>query len=258
MKAGMPRWFENKVFRKSQTYMPSSFGGLGIPSLVDWTQDQKCCNIYKAYCLDHQPGLLKPKQNEKSWHRGQEFQEQLISLGNAMEGKSFQEAWLETRSRLDSGTTTESGSRRIQRQVYKEFVRIDEPCSLTGTKEATPPAFYNGRSDLKTVRPNRRSRQILQQKARLYHNNKVLVDSIPYNQVDMEDLHMKRPGLWVEREVLQEALKIRFSVPRLGFTTRLFDGEVGNFTSDTECSYDELGISARFELYEFDLDQMSV
>jgi hypothetical protein len=167
----------------------------------------------------------------------------MVNIGSVMGGMSFQEAWSETQSRLDSGSSTESGSKRIQREIYKDFVRIDEPCTLIGTKEATAPAVFNGRSDLQTVRPNRRSRQILSYKARLYHKNKSLVDSIPYDQIDMDNLHMKRPGLWVERRVLQETLRIGFSVPRLGIPTSLFDGRIGNYTSD-----------ALYSLYEFEQD----
>jgi hypothetical protein len=252
LRAGMPRWFETKVYRKATTYMPSSFGGLGIPSRVDWTQDSKACSIYKAYCLNHNPGLLTPVHADAAWHRGQEFKSQLVNLGPLLEGKTFQEAWSETRSRIDSGSTTASGSKRIQREIYKDFVRIDEPCTLIGTKESTPSEVFSGRSSSKTVRPNRRARQVLIQKARLYHKNQILVDSIPYDQVDMADLHMKRPGLWVERRVLQENLRIGFSVPRLGFTTRLFDGSVGNFTSDTECPV--FGTEVADTIFEFEYD----
>jgi hypothetical protein len=154
-----------------------------------------------------------------------------------MEGKTFREAWIETQERIDQGSNTASGSRRVQREIFREYVRVDEPLSLIGTKESTAPAVFNGRSELAVVKPDRRSRQILQQKARLFHNNRELVDSIPYNQVDMEELHTKRPGLWIQRKVLQENLRISFSVPRMVIPSRFFDGQVGNYVTDVEQLY---------------------
>lgn len=237
LRAGMPRWFETKIFKNPQSYMPSAFGGLGIPSTVHWWESEKCCKIYKTYCLDHCPGLLTKKVQDKSWHRGQEFHEQVVHLGTLMEGKTFREAWIETQERIDQGSNTASGSRRVQREIFREYVRVDEPLSLIGTKESTAPAVFNGRSELAVVKPDRRSRQILQQKARLFHNNRELVDSIPYNQVDMEELHTKRPGLWIQRKVLQENLRISFSVPRMVIPSRFFDGQVGNYVTDVEQLY---------------------
>lgn len=258
LRAGMPRWFETKVYKKYQTYMPSSFGGLGIPSRVDWIIDEKSCSLYKTYCLNHQPGLLKTPAKHRAWHRGQEFNEQLTTVGGILGGKSFEEAWDETVSRLDSGMTTASGAKRIQRQILYDYVRIDEPCTVIGTKESAPAEVYNQRASPKMVKPFRRSRQILNQKARLYHINRELVDSIPYSQVDMENLHKKRPGLWVEREVLQSTLGIRFSAPRLSFATRLFDGMVGNFVYDLDPpSYGDNLQDPVESVFEFDYEDLS-
>jgi hypothetical protein len=254
LRGGMPKWFETKVYKKDQAYMPSSFGGLGIPSRIDWTQSSKCCSIYKTYCLNHVPGLLTQSAKQRAWHRGQEFNEQVLDISSNLGGKTFNEIWRDTQDRLDSGSSTPSGSKRVQRTIYKEYVRIDEPCVILGTKESTPAMVYTKAALQSVIKPNRRSRQVLIQKARLYHINNSLVDSIPYEQVDMADLHKKRPGIWISRGALHERLKIAFSAPKLGFSTAFLDGQVRNFASDSSSPYYGGSEEDREFEYIFDFD----
>jgi hypothetical protein len=233
MKAGMPAWFENKMFKKQQSYMPSSFGGLGIPSNNNWTLNEKCFSIFKAHCLEHYENLLLPRKlQDSTWHRGIEFKSQISDISELVGGIRFHEAWSKTQSKIDEGSETPSGSRRVQREIYKEYIRIDEPCDLLGTKEAAAPAVYSGRFNDKIVKPNMRSRQILSKKAQLYKCNRELVDSIPWTQIEVNDLHLKRPGIWAPRKDVLELLGIGFSAPSMHFSSRFLSGTGQNFALD--------------------------
>ena len=117
--------------------------------------------------------------------------------------------------------------------------------------------MFSGKFNDKIIKPDMRARQILVRKAKTYVNNRDLVDSIPWNQVQVSDLHMKRPGIWAPREDVQRVLGIGFSTPRLRFSARFLSGQTGNFAQDKVVSYPECLDSLHEEEDIYEIDNLS-
>jgi hypothetical protein len=244
IRAGMPSFFEERVFRDPLAYMPTKRGGLGIPnSYYEWMNNRaEDVDLMQrtAYVLRTDPTMVEEKT--KTWTRGIVFQQKYMNLEPLKEGivavKEYRDVFRQTVESLDIGSTTPSSMRRVTKTIHQNYVNLMMPNPLIGSKESVFSEVYSGRAQKQMVRRKRRSRQVLAALRRVARENAGVILDIPSQDIDWNNL----PGLWVSRADIHTALGISSFAPGLTLSRSYFEGVAGKFELSETMS--QVGISS--------------
>mgnify|MGYP003572089936 CR=1 FL=1 len=238
LRAGMPSFFEERVFRDPIAYMPTNRGGLGIPnSYYEWMETQaEDIDLMQrtAYVLKTDPTMVDEKT--KTWTRGIVFQQKYMDLGPLREGivaaKEYRDVVRDTITSLDVGSTTPSSMRRVTKAVHQNYINLMMPNPLIGSKESVFSEIYSGRAQKQMVCRKRRSRQVLAAMRRVARENSGVILDIPKQDIDWNNI----PGLWVSRTDIHNALGCSPFAPGLTLTRSYFEGRAGRYELDETLS----------------------
>jgi len=231
VRAGLPSYFEKKVYKNGLCFLPTQLGGLGIPSpLTEWT-DSMHVLAYGSTIKKIEPFAEPTGKFRRIWERSIEKYSEVrnFSLINDHDGLDTQSAFELTKESL-SVITEESGApsnSRVLRTMHKERINIMEPQTLLGNKESPYAAMFRNQCISKVVNQKARAGphlRIAMLKAKsLEHLHRPVIYSLDPSE---------KMGFWVERSALYLKLNIGFYVPSLFIEKDFFEGESGAYAPD--------------------------
>jgi hypothetical protein len=230
LRLAMPKFFEAKVSQSMVTYMPTRVGGIGVPSRFNFKIDKTCNMIAKVRTLERLEYESLSKMNVRTtWERGKEqraalfnFME-LISL-DQVEIKDSETVFTEITESLSVSTMSAPPSkRRVQHQMYQEYIDLSQPNSLLGTKEIPYVAMLRGDSKTQKVKPKSRTMAYIRQETKRCN---ALSKHLDLNFVLEWDNIPSRPGLFISREALLNALNVANYAPSLSISKNFFYGRL--------------------------------
>jgi len=178
----MPSWFEMNIVNDEFAFLPTQFGGLGIPNLYvgDWKP-----GIYNMMRVIEYQSLVGLKLDRKTktlikWERGLEFQcptiDHLLTLGKPLAELilTAPEAFDKTKEKILSNSDAESvGNWRVTKQLYRDYVDITKNVTLVGDKESAYTAYMLRGTVDQVIPKKKRARQVLSE---VRKNAMILID----------------------------------------------------------------------------------
>jgi hypothetical protein len=238
LRLAMPKFFESKVSQSMVTYMPTRVGGIGVPSRFNYYNDKTANMIAKVRILERleYEDLSKVKVRT-TWERGKEqrtalynFME-LLSL-DQVEIKDSETVFTQITEALSVSTMSAAPSkRRVQHQMYKEYIDLSQPNSLLGNKEIPYVAMLRGESKTEKVKPKSRTMAYIRQETKRCNALSKHLDldfDFDWNRIP------SRPGMFISREALLNALEVTNYAPSLFLSKKFFFGKLDlmNFNCD--------------------------
>jgi len=232
IRAGMPSYFEKKVYMKGLCYLPSGLGGLGIPNTItEWTEAMHTLAYgFTAQKID--PTFCPSGKYKRVWERSMVKYSEIhnFSAQAGLDGVSSFEAFEQTRETLSvcSSVGPPSNS-RVLRTMHRERVNIMEPQTLLGNKESPYAAVFRGSAKIQDVNAKMRSGPRLRE---------LMNKAQAYKQMRRPLVYSVDPGIkigfWVTREDLYSNLEVGFYIPSLYINIGFFEGVDGVYSPDID------------------------
>jgi hypothetical protein len=209
----MPTYADKKVMCNMQSYLPSWYGGIGIPTqfLEEVMSDKKVNTLARRF-VRYRTSLMAD-QSGQIWERGIESFMKKFNI-MAYLGVDFEslpdtpKIFAEVQERITTlYASTQVGRRRVMRTVHEEFVNVSKPCSLMTAKEQPYVKVASGSFKLMTIKPLRAG-QRLRAMARMLKDTEP-VDLLPPRE------EILTAGLWMARSELKQRTGTFFVVPNL-------------------------------------------
>jgi hypothetical protein len=230
LKAGMPSFFEKKVYSKGLGFLPSMLGGLGIPSRTNsWTHSMHILAANTVLRRTEPDLMPEGRKFIRIWERSMEMMTQVHNFATiqGLDPMSTKEKFQELQEAMSISNSSEAGppsNKRVKRQMLKTCIDITKPQALLGNKMAIYAAVYRGESDIATVDHKKRAgpvlRELLQRANSLRRHLRPIVYTIDPSV---------GAGIWVEREMIHASLQVSFYVPSTDIKLDFFEGIAGSY-----------------------------
>jgi hypothetical protein len=232
VRAGMPSYFEKKVYAKGLCYLPSGLGGLGIPNTItEWTEAMHTLAYgFTAQKID--PLFCPTGRYKRVWERSMVKYAEVHNFSSMtdLSGMSSREAFEETKESLSvSSSVGPPSNNRVVRTMHRERVNIMEPQTLLGNKESPYASVYRGTTSIQSVNAKVRAGPRLREamnKAQAYRSimRPLVYDVEPGIKI----------GYWVLREDLYANLAVGFYIPSLYIGIGFFEGNDGVYSPEID------------------------
>jgi len=224
----MPSWLEEKILKNKLSYLPTVYGGLGIP-LPDNIRIEEDEQILKIALQIQKDAMLWDDRTEKVvFERG--ITQRDILVGNLIRKVMFDQEPLSRREaeerarariQLESGNTNRSVSNMaVTKRVFKDYLDLSGEIPVVDSKENAYVALG--------LDPNKKIGIVKKERARQYLaklSRKIAKLPEP-GQLDKLDpgfgKFFKRPGAFVDKDSVLETLQTGFACPSLKIPRRLF------------------------------------
>jgi hypothetical protein len=269
----MPSWYEIKLVKDKYAYVPTAFGGLGIPM------------TYRSVVEDPEVGLglrsIEYRQLEglkldrkaggfQIWERGLAYQvpnldELLAPILDGLEAHDAcltpEEAWDRTREELISNSAYDTVANfRVAKQMYKDYVDICGNVPIVSDKESAYTAYTLGGAVIQVTPKRRRARQVLARLKRdVFVMNERGLIPFDYELKAKESLgklyweteygitdKLPKKQLFLKRTVLEETFKTGLIKPSLTIPAAYFFKS----SSGRQCQPVKLPIEEQITLIE--------
>lgn len=179
-------------------------------------------------CLEYEN--LSKLNVKTTWERGKEQRAALFNFMefidlDQVEIKDSETVLTEVTEALSSVDTMSAppSRRRVQYQMYNEYIDLSQPNSLLGNKEIPYVAMLRGESNTKKVKPKSRTMAYIRQETKRCNALSKHLDL----DFDLDWNHIPtRLGMFISRETLHNALEIANYAPSLFLSKKFFFGKL--------------------------------
>jgi hypothetical protein len=236
LRAGMPSYFEKKVYGKGLAFIPTALGGLGVPSSeLDWTSAMHM--LTQGWMTRKIDPFYKPTEKRflRIWERSMETYAKAYNFMDVVGVHTLTpvEAFNETKETLSvvSDQAGPPSNKRVIRTMAKERINLLQPQTLLGNKESPYAAVFRGSANTQTVDSKKRAGPLLRENcaiARAYYDAQrpVVLSTDP----------TVGAGLWAMRSEVQDALHVAFYVPSGNIGKSFFEGEDSRFDYEVKAN----------------------
>jgi hypothetical protein len=234
LRLAMPKFFEKKVANSMVTYMPTKFGGIGVPSKFSFYYDKTALLVARVKLFSSLTEREETEINKfkTTWERGIDSRTTTFNFLSVYfeDPYSVVEDVETVFSRVTSELSFNSkagppSKRRVNRKMLDEYVDLSKPNTLLGTKEVPYVSMIKGNGLLAKVKPKSRTSHYIRQTVRNAHDYQKRCPEV----LDMEfswDSIPGRLGLMISRQRLLEILEVKGNAPSLFLRKNFFRGKL--------------------------------